>query len=110
MAVIFKGQPCRWGTETQVGGGVVVNEDVKATLQKDRHENREGARVGVIIFDEEYSGSLDIVLTTGNPPQNGDVLTVMGRKLLVGETQEKGQHKGKRMYSVALDGGANLSL
>lgn len=110
MAVTFKGQPCQWGTDTEVGGGVVVNDNLKSSLQRGSHENKDGARIGVIVFDETYAGSLDIVLTTGNPPQNGEILSVYGKRLLVVDTEKKGQHQGKRMYSVTLDGGANLQL
>ena len=110
MAVSFKGQQCQWGTDTQAGGGIVVNDKLGAALQTDPVESREGARIGLVIYDEEFSGSLDIVLTTGTPPKNGDVLSVYGQRLLVVDTEKTGQHKGKRMYSVTLTGGANLNI
>ena len=110
MAVSFKGQQCQWGTDTTASGGIVVNDKLGAALQTDPVESREGALVGLVIYDEAFTGSLDIVLTTGNPPKNGDILTVYGQRLLVVNTEKAGQHKGKRMYSVTLTGGASLSL
>lgn len=107
----FKGETCQWGTTSTSSAGTVVDEDLKETAQTDVVENNKGARTGMVIYDTIYAGSLTIVAAaSATPPSIGDVITVLDVSLVVTDVDNKGTHKGKRMFTVSCDGGANLSL
>ena len=107
----IKGQQCQWGTTSTHGSGVVVDETLKRTSQTEPVENAQGARTGLVIYDEMWSGKLTIVANaSASPPQIGSNLTVCGQALFVTDVEEKGSHKGKRMYTVSAEGGKNITL
>lgn len=107
----IKGQQCQWGTTSTSGSGVVVDETLKRTSQTEPVENKEGARVGLVIYDEMWSGTLTIVANaSASPPQIGSTINVCGQSLFVTDVEEKGSHKGKRMYTVTAEGGKNLTI
>lgn len=110
MAVTFKGQQCAWGTTSTHGSGTVVDESLKTTALTEPVENNQGAMVGLVIYDELYSGTLTIVASaSATPPAIGDTLTVLGKQLYVTDVDNKGQHKGKRMFTISCTGGKSLS-
>lgn len=110
MAVVFKGQQCAWGTASTHASGTVVDESLKTTAQTDPVEDSQGAMVGLVIYDELYSGTLTIVAkASATPPNIGDQVTILGKQLYVTDFENKGVHKGKRMFTISCTGGKSLS-
>ncbi len=111
MATTFKGSTCQWGTTSTHASGTVVDEDLKKTAQTEPVENSQGAMTGMVIYDELYSGTLTIVASqSATLPTVGSTVTILGVGLVVKEVDNKGTHKGKRMFTITAEGGANLPV
>lgn len=110
--VIFKGQQCIWGTTelgTPVGSGICTNGSLKHQGQTDAVEDENGARTGMVFYDETYSVSLTVVCKAGaTPPQIGDPLTCKGVTVYVTDVSEDWQNKGKKQLSITAEGGKNV--
>ena len=111
----FKGSTCQWGTLSTSAAGTVVDETMKKTAQTDVVENSMGAKTGMVIYDTLYSGTLTIVAAaSATLPSIGDTVAISYGgstvNLAVTDIEDKGTHKGKRMFTVSAEGGANLSL
>ena len=111
----FKGSTCQWGTLSTSSAGTVVDETMKKTAQTDPVENSMGAKTGMVIYDTLYSGTLTIVAAaSATLPSIGDTVAISYGgstvNLAVTDIEDKGTHKGKRMFTVSAEGGANLSL
>ena len=59
---VFKGQQVVWGT-TQVNntiGGICVSASLQRQGQHEPVEDENGARIGMVIYDETYSGTITV--------------------------------------------------
>ena len=111
-AVVQKGQKCVWGTGevSNPTTGIVVSASISAEGQTDALEDGEGARIGLVIYDETYSGTLTVVCRQGTTAPNvGDSLTAGGMRCYVSGTRTDWQNKGKKQITVTVSGGKNLS-
>ncbi len=111
MAAVFKGAQCAWGTTSTHSSGTVVDESLKKTAQTEPVEDSQGAMTGLVIYDEHYSGTLTIVAASAGAslPNIGDKVTVLGASLYVTDVENKGTHKGKRMFTISCTGGKALA-
>ncbi len=111
----FKGATAQWGTLSTSNAGTVVDETMKKTAQTDVVENRMGAKTGMVIYDTLFSGTLTVVAAqSATLPEIGDTVTIKFAgadvNLVCTDIEDKGTHKGKRMFTITAEGGANLSL
>lgn len=111
--VIQKGTSCAWGAgdvSSPVQNGIVVSASVDAQCQTDYLEDENGARIGIVIYDEIWSGTVTVVCKAGaTKPENGTSLTVDGMQLYVTGCRVEWQHKGKKQMVVAVEGGKNVA-
>lgn len=108
--VKFVGEECQWGTKTTHGSGTVVDENLTKAAQLEPVENSQGARVGLVFYDEAYNGNITVVASaSGDAPETGGVITILSTTLYITNVQNRGQHKGKRMYVITAEGGKNLA-
>lgn len=108
--VKFVGEACQWGTMTTHGSGTVVDENLTKNAQFERVENSKGARVGMVFYDEDYNGNITVVASASSEaPETGGTITILSTTLYITNVQNRGQHKGKRMYVITAEGGKNLA-
>lgn len=108
--VKFVGEECQWGTMTTHGSGTVVDENLTKAAQIEPVENNQGARVGLVFYDEGYNGNITVVASkSGDAPETGGTITILSTTLYITNVQNRGQHKGKRMYVITAEGGKNLA-
>ena len=111
----FKGATAQWGTLSTSAAGTVVDETMKKTAQTDAVENSMGAKTGMVIYDTLFNGTLTIVAAaSATLPAIGDTVAIKFAgadvNLVCTDIEDKGTHKGKRMFTITAEGGANLSL
>ncbi len=110
--VSFKGQACVWGTTelgTPIGSGICTAGTLEHQGQTDAVEDENGARTGMVFYDETYSASLTVVCKAGaTPPAIGNAITCKGITLYVTNVREDWQNKGKKQLSVSAEGGKNV--
>ncbi len=111
----FKGATAQWGTLSTSAAGTVVDETMKKTAQTDVVENSMGAKTGMVIYDTLFNGTLTIVAAaSATLPEIGDTVAIKFAgadvNLVCTDIEDKGTHKGKRMFTITAEGGANLSL
>ena len=111
----FKGATAQWGTLSTSNAGTVVDETMKKTAQTDVVENSMGAKTGMVIYDTLFSGTLTVVAAqSATLPEIGATVAIKFAgsdvDLVCTDSEDKGTHKGKRMFTITAEGGANLSL
>lgn len=106
---VFKGQQCVWGTgevSSPVSGGIVVDASVEAQGQTDAVEDENGARTGIVIYDQTYSGSITVVCKAGaSMPEVGKPVTAGSFTCYVTGARTQWQNKGKKQIVVTVEGG-----
>ena len=111
-SVSFKGEEVIWGTRelgTPVNGGICVNGGVDNDGANDRTDNEDGQRIGIIFFDEDWSGDIDVVCKKScSNPKIGDEVTVDGKRLFVQHVKKTWANKSKKQLKITLIGGANI--
>lgn len=111
-SVSFKGQQVIWGTSelgTPVAGGICVNGGIESDGPDDRVENEDGQRTGIIFYDEDWSGDIDVVCKAGcSNPKIGDEITADGKRLYVKNVKKTWGNKAKKQLKITLIGGANV--
>ena len=109
----FKGQQCIWGTGdlgTPVANGICTSGSIQHQGQTDAVEDENGARTGMVFYDETYSVSLTVVCKSGcTAPAIGAALTVGTLTVYVTDCREEWQNKGKKQLSITAEGGANIA-
>lgn len=109
----FKGQTVGWGTTelgTPVANGICTAASVQHQGQTDPVENEDGARTGIVIYDETYSVSLTVVCKAScTPPSIGDALTVDSLTVYVTDVKKDWQNKGKKQLTITAEGGAHVA-
>lgn len=112
-AVVQKGQQCTWGTSEvtcPVAGGIVVSASVSADGQTDALEDENGARIGLVIYDVTYSGTITVVCkASARAPEVGNSVKAGDFSCYVTGSRLDWQHKGKKQITVTVSGGKNLS-
>ena len=111
----FKGATAQWGTLSTSAAGTVTDETMKKTAQTDVVENNMGAKTGMVIYDTLFNGTLTIVAAaSATLPEIGATVAIKFAgadvNLVCTDLEDKGTHKGKRMFTITAEGGANLSL
>jgi len=110
--VIFKGQQCIWGT-TKVNntiGGICVSASLQRQGQHEPVEDENGARIGMVIYDETYSGTITVVCKAGESlPEIGTRITMNGFGGYVVDAKTDWQNKGKKQITVSIEGGKYLA-
>jgi hypothetical protein len=107
-APVFKGQTCKWGTEdvNSPCGGIVVDANVEAQGQTDAVEDENGARIGIVIYDQVYSGTITVVCKGGETlPEVGTAVKVGNFTCYVTGARTQWQNKGKKQIVVTVEGG-----
>lgn len=81
--VLKGGTKVVWGTNEYTGGaGVITGVTRDDALQYERIENNQGAVVGLVLYDEESSVRVDIMMDPDvTPPAIGETLKVAGSDL-----------------------------
>lgn len=112
MAADIKGERVEWGT----GGfgnqfsGICVSGTVDVQAQTDPVEDMDGAEVGLVIYDEQWTISAEVVCRDSTPaPSIGDRITAGGRSGYVTGCREQWQNKGKKQLSITAHGAKSLS-
>lgn len=111
----FRGATCQWGTLSMSAAGTVVDETMKKSGPKEPVENRFGAETGRVYYDELYAGTLTIVAAqSATLPEIGDTVEISFAggvlAVFVDDVEDKGTHKGKRMFIITASGGANIDM
>ena len=111
--VVQKGQQCAWGTSdvrSPVSNGIVVSASISSEGQTEALEDENGARVGLVIYDETYSGTITVVCKQGaTAPKVGDSVTAGSFQCYVTGSRTDWQNKGKQQITVTVSGGKYLS-
>ena len=112
MAATIKGKQCTWGTDSagvSARGGTVVTASASRTAQTESVEDTQGAERGLVIYDEQYELTAEIVCdaSTANP-DIGDNFTCGGLRGYVTNCRENWQHKGKKSLSITAHGAKGL--
>ena len=109
----FKGQAVEWGTTelgTPVANGICVNGSVQHQGATDPVENEDGARTGIVFYDESYTATLTVVCKAScTAPSIGDSLTVDSLTVYVTDVKKDWQNKGKKQLTITAESGANIS-
>lgn len=110
---VFKGQSCAWGTSdvsNPVSGGIVVSADVSAQGQTDAVEDENGARIGIVIYDETYSGTITVVCKdSASAPEVGTQVKAGTFNCYVTGSRVAWQNKGKKQIVISVEGGKNIA-
>ncbi len=110
--VEIKGQKCEWGTgdvDSPVGSGIVVAASIEAQGQTDAVEDENGARIGIVIYDQTYSGTITVVCKQGaKMPDVGKKITAGDFECYVTGARTEWQNKGKKQIVVTVEGGKNV--
>lgn len=106
---VFKGQQCQWGTSdvsSPVSSGIVVDASIEAQGQTDAVEDENGARIGIVIYDQTYSGTITVVCKAGaQMPEVGKQVTAGSFTCYVTGARTQWQNKGKKQIVVTVEGG-----
>ena len=112
MAATIKGQQCTWGTDSagvSARGGTVVSASASRTAQTESVEDSQGAEKGLVIYDEQYELTAEIVCGAGTAaPSIGDSFTCGGFSGYVTSCRENWQNKGKKSLSITAHGAKGL--
>ena len=110
---VFKGQQCQWGTQdvqSPVANGIVVSASIEAQGQTDAVEDENGARIGIVIYDQTYSGSITVVCkASAQLPAIGKQVTAGNFTCYVTGAKIDWQNKGKKQITVTVEGGKYVS-
>lgn len=106
---VFKGTQCQWGTSdvsSPVSGGIVVDASIEAQGQTDAVEDENGARIGIVIYDQTYSGTITVVCkSAASMPEVGKQVTAGNFTCYVTGARTQWQNKGKKQIVVTVEGG-----
>lgn len=112
MAETIKGQQCVWGTTpagADSGGGIVVDASVNTTAQTDPVEDQQGAEVGLVIYDEQWEISVEVVCRAGTQkPAIGANWRCGGLSGYVTGVRENWRNKGKKSLAITAHGAKGL--
>lgn len=105
---VFKGQTVTWGTNEVSHGfsGICTAADVTRQGPNEAVEDENGARIGIVIYDESYSGTITVVCKAGcSMPPIGAPVTLAGLKGYVTDARFNWQNKGMKQMTVSFEGG-----
>lgn len=111
--VVQKGTKCTWGTSEVKDpgtGGIVVSADLSVDNPVAYQEDEDGARIGLVFYDETYSGTITVVCKEScNEPTAGKEVTVDSFTCYSKGYRISWQHKGKKQIVISVEGGKNIA-
>ena len=96
---------CQWGTTDTSTAGTVTGSNLARTGLTDVVENAVGAVTGLIIYDVQFQGTVDVVFSAaGTAPAIGATATCGGLSLYITAVSEVQANKGKKTCTITVTG------
>lgn len=106
---ILNGADVSWGTE-DVTEGTVLDSSVEDTAQFEKIENKQGAVVGVVIFDTETVVTAEVLAgAAAVKPEMGTEITIDGVAAFVMKSAYKRGNKTTRKISITANKWTNCA-
>ena len=111
--VVQKGTKCTWGTSEVKDpgtGGIVVSADLTVDNPVAYQEDEDGARIGLVFYDETYSGTITVVCKdSASAPEVGTQVKAGTFNCYVTGSRVAWQNKGKKQIVISVEGGKNIA-